>query len=238
MIQIYNLEELCALGNLDKDCLLIQKQGVIKFMEDIKIPYTLKVTGDVVFSSAQMRDVIEFTNQKAAFTSAVIGNSLTFKNIQIKTNHDLLNIKPNTIERLSFDNCLVDVKDMGSAHFKTLNFTETRFINESQKPLDIGSCNSITAIEVSTRSARPLLSIKETRFIRDQITIHTFRDHESGGFIAMGTCDADDSYTLAGIPRRAIFVKRIKDAPSDLLRVLKDDCYTTIALPVARKYFG
>jgi hypothetical protein len=68
VVKIGSLEELVALGNLNKDCLVMATDGVIKFMTPIKIPFSIKVTGDTLFTSASLSAPVHFAGKKAAIT--------------------------------------------------------------------------------------------------------------------------------------------------------------------------
>ena len=238
MVKIGSLEELVALGNLNKDCLVMATDGVIKFMTPLKIPFSIKVTGDTLFTSASLSAPVHFVGKKAAITSAVSGSSLSFKNIYLKSDIPLFDIKQNTIERLVLDNGSVNCEDLGLANFKTLLMSEFRFINKDQQALEIGSCNSITALGVTNSSQQPLLELSETKSIRDHLIVHEYRDVGKGGLLSFGIREADKTYLLASIPKRGILAKRIEGASVDLLRVIHEGYYAIPELNVARKYFG
>lgn len=238
MVKINSLEELVALGNLNKDCLVMATDGVIKFMTSIKIPYSIKVTGDTLFTCAHVSDPIHFVGKKASFTSAVSGSSLSFKNIHLKSDAPLFDIKQNTIERLVLDGGFINCEDLGLANFKTLLMSEFRFTNKDQKALEIGSCNSITSLGVTNSSQHPLLELSETKSIRDQIIVQGYRDSNKGGLLSFGIREEDKTYLLASIPKRGILAKRIEGASADLLRVIHNGYYAIPDLNVVRKYFG
>lgn len=238
MVEINRLEDLTKLGTLTKDLLILSTDGIVKFTGPIKIPYSIKITGDTVFTSTQMANEVTFTGRKSVFSSAASGNSLSLKNINLRGDIPLFDIKQNTISRLIIDGVSADVPSLGSANFKTLHLTDFRGANPNQRPLEIGSCNAIIAMSVRSSSINPLLDIDETKTVRDHITIHDFRDTRSGGFISVGARELDETYMLANIPKRGIMVKRITNQPFELLRVIQEGCYTIPDINAVRKYFG
>ena len=238
MFEINRLEDLTTLGNISKDLLVLSTDGIIKFMNPIKIPYSVKITGDTVFTSAQTSSEVHFVGKKASLTSSASGTSLTLKNICLRSDVATMDIKQNTIDRLVMVNSFIDTPDLGLANFKVLHMTDLRCINPNQKPLEIGSCNSINAFTVSNTSAHPLLELSEVKTVRDQIVVHDFRDPGNGGFISLGIREHDETYLLATIPKRGIMVKRIPYAPTSLLRVIHNGYYAIPDVNIARKYFG
>lgn len=238
MVEINRLEDLTKLGSLTKDLLTLTTDGIIKFMKPMKIPFGIKVTGDTVFTGAQLNSEVHFGSKKAIFSSTSNGSSLAFKNICIRSDTALFDIKQNTLDRLVLDGCYVDAPDLGVANFKALHLSELRCTNPNQQPLEIGSCNSITALGVTSSTNFPLLDLSETKTVRDHIVVRDFRDHGAGGLISLGVREADETYLLATIPKRGIMVKRVPNQPCDLLRVIHNGYYVVPELNAVRKYFG
>lgn len=240
MTEIETLDDLTRLGTLNRDQLLMTTAGIIKFTKPVEIPFSIKVTGDTVLAADCLAHEITFTGRRG-ITSSSAAVSLSLKNIKINTLQcNAFDIKPNTLERVLLDNVFLHTNTPGTMHVRSLVLTDTSFTHPLQQPLELGSCNSISANSVTNYSRYPVINLDDTCVVRDQIILQNYREvaNSKGGFISIGIVEDDGTYLLATIPRRGILLKKYIGNSFEVLRVNSQGRYITPDLNAVRKFFG
>lgn len=240
MADIRQIEDLVRYGRLHGDTLVLEPDVKLVFFNDLKIPYTLKISGNTSFKGSGDQPTIDFATGRPSICCSSTAEHFTIASLDVKSASgvELFKFRRNFVRNITFLNTEFDVTNFGELSTRSLSVVHSGFKNKEQSPIILDPMNTLTICDVVHSSKYPLFDLTKSKAIRDNITVHGMTMENEGGLMIIGEQDEEGMLDLSVIPKLGITVNDIDMPIHNLLKIKQaDGGIVTLPKELVKQYF-
>lgn len=240
MADIRQIDDLVRYGRLHGDTLVLEPDVKLVFLKDIKIPFTLKISGNTSFQGNGDNPTIDFQTERPSICCSSTAEHFTLANLEVTSTQgvELFKFRRNFVRNITFLNSEFDIENFGELSTRSLNMIHTDFKNIGQRPIILDPMNTLTICDVVHKSRYPLFDLTKNKAIRDNITVHGMEMENEGGLMIIGEQDNEGMLDLSVIPKLGITVNDVDMPIHSLLKIRQaDGSIVTLPKELVKQYF-